>query len=226
MLMTRTYEILTEEEADGILEQIIPLEWKVGKARTKELTGTVKRNLELGGKDYPIVKSLCDMIATRLVDNTELRLDWCLKQAQEPKFNNYVSSGTYGRHVDAAVMGKVRTDMACTVFLTDPDTYEGGVLTIEGPDGPIEHKGKKGEAFVYTCGYPHYVTPVTSGQRICAITWFESLVRDPKKRELLKNLVALCRTFESKVNDDNDEFRPWVVDVGKIHTDLCRMWLD
>jgi PKHD-type hydroxylase len=106
----------------------------------------------------------------------------------------------YGDHVDNALMGGmmgVRTDLAMTIFLTPPSSYDGGELVIEGSD---EIKLDVGEAFVYPATSIHHVAPVTRGVRLAVVTWLQSAVRNEQVRAALYDLWIVGREVE-KLND-------------------------
>lgn len=222
----KVFDVLTPERAQEIRDLLMQHDWKEGKARTAELTGTIKQNLELKpGEDGDLVTKLSQECTGKVTQDPGVVPFVLPKQSTLFKFNNYKDTGTYNRHTDAPFMGPVRTDFACTVFLTDPDSYEGGVLNIESDFGDIiEVKGKQGQAVVYRCGRPHWVTPVTKGERICAIGWIQSAVKEPWKREVLRDLLRLSRDLESKMDYEGGNEREWFVDVGKVHSALHRQW--
>jgi PKHD-type hydroxylase len=98
----------------------------------------------------------------------------------------------YGAHADAAYLplpgGVIRSDLSCTIFLNEPESYEGGALHIRLGDGDLRFKLKPGEAIVYPSDTFHEVEPVTSGERLVAITFIQSRVPDPFRRNLLFEL--------------------------------------
>lgn len=107
-------------------------------------------------------------------------------------FSRYRGEGAYGFHVDDPVMGaedaRLRTDLSFTLFLSDPETYEGGALLIDGLDGEREVKLAAGSVVLYPSGPLHRVTPVTSGERLAAVGWIQSLIRRADEREILFDL--------------------------------------
>lgn len=222
----QVFDVLDPKRAQDIRDVLMKQDWQAGKARTAELTGTIKKNLELKPQeDGELVTKLATECTQSVMTHSDAQMMMLPKQSTVFKFNNYKDTGTYNRHTDAPWMGPVRTDFACTVFLTDPDTYEGGVLNIENANGDlIEVKGKQGQAVVYRCGRPHWVTPVTDGERICAIGWIQSTIREAYKREILLDCLRLSRELEANMNYDGGNEREWFVDVGKIHSGLHRMW--
>ncbi|TPG60432.1 Fe2+-dependent dioxygenase [Roseomonas nepalensis] len=126
------------------------------------------------------------------------------RRLRAPLLSRTTPGRTYGAHVDDAVMGggapsdprgeaPLRADIAVTLFLSDPDSYEGGELVIETMAGEMAVRLAAGEAVAYPAGTIHRVAPVTRGERLVAATWAQSLVRDPAKREILFDLDAAGR---------------------------------
>lgn len=227
--MFTVYNLLSEDEADKMLTSLNRLDkWEEGQARTKELTGTVKQNLEIPRND-PHSQAASKVLIKNLRAIKEFSDYVFPHKIFSIKFNKYEGSGTYHRHTDAAFMGEVRTDYACTIFLTDPDTYEGGELCIEHPSGAVfKHKGKKGDCVIYPCGSPHWVAPVTEGVRISGITWIQSLYRDSRQRENIQILRKVEHALEEAAEMDNEEclYRQLMVDVCRVDGDLTKMWSD
>lgn len=221
--MFSAYSILDPEEAKGMLSQLKGLEWEQGKARTEKLTGTIKQNLEVKVNDMS--KAMAKYIGEKVLANKQVQKDWMPHKMSGIKFNKYAGGGTYNRHTDSPMMGEVRSDMACTIFLTDPDEYAGGELCMEVGGEVVQHKGKQGDCVVYACGQPHWVNPVTEGERVSGVTWIQSFIRDGKKRDILKCVQDLCFEIEDEMDGD-DKYRKWFVDVGQIHGDLMRQWAE
>lgn len=103
-------------------------------------------------------------------------------------FSRYEQGMAYGNHVDNSIMRGVRTDVSVTLFLSDPDQYGGGQLVIDSPAGEQEIKLAVGCAVTYPTTPLHRVAPVLSGERLAAVTWVRSFVRDAAKREMLFDL--------------------------------------
>ncbi len=128
----------------------------------------------------------------------------------------------YGPHVDDALMGrseKMRTDLAVTVFLTDPTAYEGGELIIDSPFGQQEVKLPAGAAVVYPAGTLHRVREVSRGERLAAVTWVQSYVRDGLKREILNDMDRIRRAMAaaSPASPETDL-------AFKTYSNLLRLW--
>lgn len=221
----RTYQLIPPADAASMLAKIRTLEWKQGKARTEEATGTIKRNLEIRSQDDGEAKDLLMKLQLRLSQHDDIRHDTLHHRILCPKFNRYtVDSPEYKRHGDAPTMGNsVRTDLSCTIFLTPPDEYEGGMLCVEDSfGGYVECKGQPGQCVLYNGGSPHWVTPVTKGERISAVTWIQSYIRDPEQREILGSFSRALRKMEAEQDKWEDELTTFGIINGK----LLRMWMD
>lgn len=145
-----------------------------------------------------------------------------LHKGKLPQFNKYTGGGAYHRHSDSAFIGspEIRTDLSLTIFLNDPSEYDGGELTLEQPSGEVRRiKEEKGTLVCYPSGVLHYVTPVTRGARIAAITWLQSYIRSPQQRELLASLVALSSRIKA-----SEGMSQTYTELISIQNNLLRMW--
>jgi PKHD-type hydroxylase len=142
-----------------------------------------------------------------------------------PLYARYRPGMTYGDHLDDPIMGadgvKYRSDVALTVFLNPPDEYEGGELVIRSSAGEQVVKLAAGDAVLYPAGSIHHVSPVTRGERLVAVTWVQSLVRDAGRRELLYGLNAA----REKLLRDAPEAAE-TAQVNAAYLNLIRMWSD
>ncbi len=214
--------LLTAEQCETILKEIEPLEWKAGQADDKEYTAAIKHNQELNTKDPVAAKHLLT-INQAIVTNKELSTRTFPLQMLAPRFNRYDVGQTYKKHTDAAYMGTppVRTDMSITVFLSDPDSYEGGELEMEYSSGECRSiKGQAGTLICYPTDVTHCVAPVTKGSRIAAITWIRSAIQDFHKRGILST-VRDCTLRERASNGMETK---QYVDLMGVQQNLLRMW--
>jgi len=147
--------------------------------------------------------------------------------AAEPKrispfiFSRYSVGMGYGTHMDNAIMGESRVDMSLTLFLSDPQDYDGGELVIELPYGERSFKLAAGSAVLYSTNALHRVAPITRGQRLAAVMWVRSYVRDPARREMLFDL----QTAHDRLADQLGKTAE--IDLlAKTHTNLLRHWAD
>lgn len=135
--------------------------------------------------------------------------------------SRYTKGMEYGQHVDDALMGGRRTDLSFTLFLTAPETYEGGELVIEDMGGETSVKLGAGDAVIYPTGALHRVAPVTSGERLSVVGWIRSLVRRADQREILFDLELASRAvFESGGKS------PVYDRLSKTRANLLRMWAE
>jgi PKHD-type hydroxylase len=129
---------------------------------------------------------------------------------------------TYGSHVDAATIYGLRVDVSFTLFLNDPTSYDGGELTIETGAGTQSFKLLPGEAVVYPTSAFHWVTPVTRGERLAAVSWVQSAFRRADQRELLHDLRLSIEALSADENADAEIIKRLV----KARTNLLRMWIE
>ena len=141
----------------------------------------------------------------------------------EPLLSRYAVGDEYGQHVDDALMGEppLRTDLAWTLFLSDPESYDGGELTIDTAGGETPVKLPAGALVVYDCGALHRVAPVTRGERLAAVGWIQSRVRDGRRRELLFTLDQARRSLHAR-----DPSAAEFLSLSQVHSQLLRMWAD
>ena len=146
------------------------------------------------------------------------------KKIRRPLISRYKAGMDYGLHVDNALMGSdrdTRTDISVTVFLSGPDSYEGGELEIESPFGPQVAKLPAGAAIIYPSSCLHRVCPVEAGERLAAVTWVQSVVRDPAKREMLYELDGVRSYMHHSAPNARE------TDLAdKTYSNLLRMWAE
>ena len=151
------------------------------------------------------------------------------KKIFNPLFNRYSGdSNYYGAHVDGAVLRSrvpdqwVRSDMSCTLFLADPEEYDGGALCMEDVHSARQIKLPAGDMVLYPSSTVHQVTPVTRGARIASFFWIESMVRSTEQRLLLWNMDMDLLKLRSRVGEND----PAVVGLTGTYHNLLRMWAD
>ena len=212
---TKTYKILTKRGAKDILAHLDEMEWKPGVSASYCPSGEEGgHNYEIHSWDNKVVTDISKALSKAIINKQQVIHDTLAFVCLPPKFNKYYGGGEYPSHCDGGFIGGIRTDYACTLFLSDPESYEGGELWVGG----VQHKADQGYAVIYECGEPHRVTPVTSGERICAITWMQSCVQDPYKRKLLIKLQRLVRDYK----DDKALFTR----CQEVYTALQKRWYD
>jgi len=143
-----------------------------------------------------------------------------------PLFNRYEGGERFGLHVDNAIRQRgsirIRSDLSATLFLSEPDDYDGGELVIEEMYGPQSVKLPAGDLVLYPSKSLHSVTPVTRGARVSSFFWIQSLVRDDADRETLFRLdVAIQRVSADKGPQDAA-----VLELTAVYHNLLRRWAE
>ncbi len=185
-------QVLTPEDVARVREGLAAVPFQDGKATAGPIARKVKHNQQAVGAD-PGAEPLRRFVREALMRHPVFAAYARPAAWSRIMFSRYQPGDAYGVHTDDAFMaaedgGRLRTDMSFTLFLSDPDTYEGGALLLDGLDGEREHRPRAGDAVLYATGQLHQVTPVTRGERLAAVGWIESLVRRDDQRELLFDL--------------------------------------
>ena len=182
----------------------------------------VKNNEELSVDDSQM-QQLNNLVMGSLVQHDEFKAAAIPFRVAAPYYARYNKGMTYGDHVDDPIMGapgqQYRSDVSTTVFLNEPDEYEGGELVITTSFGEQKIKLSAGSAVVYPSSSLHHVAEVTKGTRLVAVTWSQSMIRDPAKRELLYQLNQ-ARESLLKLRPDDPETKQ--IDISYVN--LFRMW--
>lgn len=181
----------------------------------------VKENRQVDGdsRDYAAMQA---MVTTALAANRFFATAAMPRMMRPILFSRYTAGMGYGPHVDNALMGEspqTRIDLAYTLFLSDPDSYEGGELEIDEPAGTRSFKLPAGAAILYPANSVHQVVKVVSGQRDVAVGWIQSLVREADKRRILFELENLraamfaesgkSAAFDTLTRNTSDLWRMW-----------------
>jgi len=217
-------ELFTADEAREIRESLEAADWSDGRATAGHRAARVKDNEQLP-LDHPLARALADRVLARL-SQTPLFIAAALPaKVLQPRFSRYDGRGHYGNHVDNAIFPipgtgeHLRSDVSCTVFLSDPDTYDGGDLVIEDMFGRHAVKLPAGHAVVYPGSSLHQVAPVTRGVRLASFFWVQSFVPSPERRRLLFELDGAIQG----VAGDHPEHAS-VGTLTQVYHNLLRQW--
>ena len=195
-----------------------------GKLTAGQAASRVKNNEELKGEPQQM-ELLIRILTSALAHNTTFRSAVLPYRMADPIFARYQHGMTYGDHVDDPLMGlsgqRFRSDVSMTIFLRDPESYQGGELVVRTTFGEKRVKLKAGSAVIYPSSSLHHVAEVTGGERLVALAWIQSYVRDPAQRELLYEL-DLAREHLLEHADGE----PTTGLVDKSYANLLRMWSD
>lgn len=224
-MLTIIENVLDASEVQTMRDRLDAAEWIDGKASAGSVSHSVKRNLQLE-QGSPTAIALGNHIL-RLLGRHPTFISAALPQKiYPPMFNNYAGGGTYGAHVDSAIMHvdasnmTVRTDLSATLFLTDPEDYDGGELVIETSYGAQSVKLAAGDLVLYPASSLHQVTPVTRGARISSFFWIQSMIQDGARREMLYDLDQTIQDL--RPDHDAEDLR--LNALTGIYHNLVRQW--
>ncbi|WP_109124791.1 Fe2+-dependent dioxygenase [Dyella sp. C11] len=215
--------VLDPEQLASIRTSLDNATWTDGRETVGSQGASVKRNLQLPDAS-PLRVELGHVVLAALSRHPLYHAATLPLRTLPPRFNRYEGGGQYGFHVDGAVMalpggGHMRTDISCTLFLAEPEEYDGGELIISDTYGEHEVKLPAGDAIIYPSSSLHRVTPVTRGARIAAFFWVQSLVRDDAQRRLLFELDASIQALNRTGADAQA-----VLQLTGVYHNLLRQW--
>ena len=213
--------ILSKEEVAQLRE--LASKGKFVEGKVTNPNSRIKNNLQIPYGD-PHGEKAADLVISALARSEAVKALVYPKQISRPTICRYAAGMTYGFHVDAAVFPSdppMRSDVSCTVFISAPEDYEGGELEIQSGSGMLRFKGNAGDAVVYPSTTVHRVAPIQSGERLVAINWFQSMVRDQKKRDVLGQLQQIDNVLYAAGDPQGSR-----VLVDAIRTNLLRMWAE
>ncbi len=217
--------VLSREELAGIRRILDGASWTDGRETVGVQGAQVKRNEQLA--DTSPLKAQLGKVVLAALERSALFFAAALPlKILPPRFNRYAGGGEYGFHIDGAVMRlgageQVRSDISCTLFLNEPDEYEGGELVVSDTYGEHEVRLPAGDLIVYPSSSLHKVTPVTRGARLAAFFWVQSMVRNDAQRRLL---FEMDTSIESLRRADADAGAVLQL-TGTYHNHL-RMWAE
>ena len=187
-------DVLEAEDVARVREGLAKAPFADGRRTAGGEARRVKANRQTDGAD-PGVQSLAAFVRKALERNPLVQTYVRPARWSKLMFNRYGPGETYGLHVDDPVMGdadaRLRTDLSFTLFLSEPESYEGGELLVDGLDGERLVKLAAGAMVVYPTGALHRVTPVTEGERLACVGWVQSLIRRTDEREILFDLARV-----------------------------------
>lgn len=193
-----------------------------GRATAGAVAGRVKNNLQMDKDKTPGAREIETLITGALARSALVRSAALPARMAPLLVNKHRPGMSYGPHSDNPIMGEppfVRTDVSVSVFLSDPQSYEGGELALRTEVGDAQFKLPRGDALLYPSGVLHSVRAVKSGERVCAVTWIQSLVADAAQRRLLFDLDRATLAV-TQTAPDSDEARRLLRSYGN----LVRMW--
>ena len=224
-MMLHIPRVLTPEQVRHCNDVLSKADWIDGRETAGDQSGLVKNNLQIP-EDAPETQALRDIILKALAATPQFMSAALPLRVYPPLFNRYGVGMGFGAHIDNAIRvspvtgGRYRTDLSCTLFLTDPDQFDGGELLIEGGFSPSGVKLPAGDMILYPATSVHRVEPITRGERFAAFFWVQSMVADQARRDLLHSLDQAIISARGDLGD----VHPAAVSLVGVYHNLVRMW--
>jgi PKHD-type hydroxylase len=219
-------DVLNAEQVAQARRLLDSADWVDGRVTAGPQSARAKDNLQLP-ENHPVARQIGEVILGALSRNALFVSAALPLRVFPPLFNCYRGGQSFGNHVDNAIRqtkttgATVRTDLSATLFLTDPDEYDGGELMVEDTYGVHSVKLPAGHLILYPATSLHHVRPVTRGARICSFFWIQSMVRDDADRSLLFDLDTAIRQITQRNAED-----PAVVPLTGVYHNLIRRWAE
>jgi len=218
-------DVLSREQVTQLRVMLDAADWTDGRETVGAQGAQVKRNQQLPDAS-PLRQQLGQLVLAALAGNPLYHAAALPLRTLSPRFNRYQGGGQYGFHVDGAVMAlsgdaQLRSDVSCTLFLSEPDEYDGGELIVNDTYGEHEVKLPAGDLIVYPSSSLHRVTPVTRGARVAAFFWVQSLIRDDSRRRLLFELDASIQRLTQTGADAAS-----LLQLTGVYHNLLRQWAE
>jgi PKHD-type hydroxylase len=223
-MMLHIPEVLNAAQVAEMRQRLDAADWIDGRATVGAQGAQVKQNRQLP-ETSPLGLELGNIILKSLADNPLFFAAALPMRYMPPLFNRYEGGEHYGYHVDGSIRSipgsnlSLRTDLSCTLFLCEPEEYEGGELIVADTYGQHEVKLPAGDLILYPSGSLHKVEPVTRGARVCSFFWIQSMVADDGRRTMLYELDQNIQTLREKLGDTEE-----VVGLTGHYHNLLRQW--
>ncbi|BBD98543.1 Fe2+-dependent dioxygenas [Sphingobium amiense] len=220
-------DLLDAAGVAAIRALVDPADWIDGNATSGPQSALAKRNLQLP-EDSAVSRQAGQMVLEALGRSPLFIAAALPLRIFPPLFNSYSGGQAFGVHVDNAVRVqsstglRVRSDLSMTLFLEEPDAYDGGELTIETQFGVQQVKLPAGHAVLYPSSSLHRVEPVTRGRRVASFFWLQSMVRDDAARQTLFDLDRAVQGVAAELGQDHGD----VIRLTGVYHNLLRRWAD
>jgi PKHD-type hydroxylase len=223
--------LLSSSLVAQIRDQLAATNWVDGKVTAGAQSAGAKNNLQVP-EDAPAARAMGEIILGALGQNERFMSATLALRVFPPLFNRYDTGMEFGAHIDNAIrfvkpsLGsgapiRVRTDLSATLFLTDPQDYDGGELVVEDTFGSHSVKLAAGDLVLYSATSRHHVTAVTRGSRWSSFFWIQSMVRDEAARFMLFELDTAIQGLRQQVGDSAE-----VVSLTGLYHNLVRRWAE
>jgi len=217
-------DLLTTDEIGALRSLAARAAFVDGRETAGLRARRVKKNEQVA-RDATELRQFKEIVIGALQRNPDFKRTAIPHHIRPPLISRYRPGMAYGPHIDDALMGpteaRERSDLSVTVFLNDAADYEGGELRIHSPYGLKDIKLPAGHAVAYPSSTLHEVLPVRSGERLVAVTWVQSYIRDERRREILRDLLVVRNRLAALAPN-----APETDLAYRIHTNLMRLWAE
>lgn len=226
-MLTVIPDLLDGTNVGRVRALIESAQWVDGNVTSGHQSALAKRNMQLP-EDTPEAQQAGEIILDALGRSPLFIAAALPLKIFPPLFNSYEGGQAFGVHVDNAVRVqastgfRVRSDLSITVFLEDPQSYDGGELTVETNFGVQQVKLPAGHAVLYPSSSLHRVEPVTRGRRTASFFWLQSMVRDDAARQMMFDLDSSIQALATDLGHDNAQ----VIRLTGVYHNLLRRWAD
>jgi PKHD-type hydroxylase len=226
-MMIQIPAVLTVAQVAEVRRLVEAAEWIDGNATSGPQAALAKRNRQLR-EDSAAGKRAGEIVLDALGSNALFMAAALPAKVWPPLFNRYGGGEQFGVHVDNAVrlkrggVERLRSDLSATLFLSDPESYEGGELTVEDTYGAHAVKLAAGDLILYPASSLHHVTPVTRGERLASFFWVQSMIRDDAQRRVLFDLDVAVQRLAGELGQAHAS----VVALTGTYHNLLRMWAE
>ncbi|WP_337186802.1 Fe2+-dependent dioxygenase [Phenylobacterium sp.] len=226
-MMLHVPGVLSPDQVADLRARIDAAAWEDGNATAGPQSALTKHNLQLP-EASEAARAAGGQVREALTRNPLFMSAALPHTVYPPLFNRYGPGQTFGDHVDNAMRFqrdqgvRLRTDLSATLFLCDPDDYDGGELVVEDTYGVHAVKLPAGDLILYPASSLHRVEPVTRGERVASFFWVQSLVRDDARRALLFDMDISIQQLARATGQD----APPIVALTGAYQNLLRMWAE
>jgi PKHD-type hydroxylase len=219
-------EVLTAEQVAKARQMLNEAQWVDGRVTAGHQSAQAKDNMQLP-ESHPVARELGEMILQALAQSPLFISAALPLKVFPPLFNRYAGGQSFGTHVDNAIRqdprtgGRIRTDLSATLFLSEPEEYDGGELSVEDTYGVHAVKLPAGSMVLYPSTSLHHVTPVTRGARVASFFWLQSMIRSDGDRSLLFDMDQAIQRVSAETPGSKA-----AVQLTGVYHNLLRRWAE
>jgi PKHD-type hydroxylase len=220
-------EVLSKSDVAGFRRIMDAADWEDGRSTAGSQSAMVKKNEQLP-PNSDLARKLGERVVAALTANPLFVSAAIPLKIFPPLFNRYGEGQYFGSHVDNSIRGdhltgaRIRTDLSVTLFLSEPDEYDGGDLVIEDHYGTQEVKLPAGDLVLYPSTSLHLVTEITRGVRTASFFWLQSMIRDAQARSLIFDLDNSIQELVTRLGRNDPEVRR----LANVYHNLIRYWAE